>query len=119
MANDSVGCVLVFIEEVSDTRESYLVDIFVNFTRRHSDTSVADGERSLFCVETNADCEVTQIIGEIAFFFQRFHLLCSINGVAYHLAEKNFMVGIEKLFYDGEDVLCSNPDVTFLHNLIV
>jgi hypothetical protein len=29
------------------------------------------------------------------------------------------MVTIEKLFDDGEDVLSRNPDVTFLHTLLV
>ena len=29
------------------------------------------------------------------------------------------MVGIKKLFDYGEDILCSNPDITFLHSGIV
>ena len=28
------------------------------------------------------------------------------------------MIAIEKLFDDGEDVLCSNPNITFLHDSI-
>jgi hypothetical protein len=28
------------------------------------------------------------------------------------------MIGIEKLFDNGEDVLCSNPNITFLHSII-
>ena len=29
------------------------------------------------------------------------------------------MIRIEKLFYDGKDVLCCNPNISFLHNYIV
>lgn len=43
MSDDGIGLVLILFQEVGDTRESDLVDVFVNLLSRHADTAVADG----------------------------------------------------------------------------
>src|SRR5699024_161680 len=48
-----------------------------------------------------------------------FQLLCSINRVRNQLTEKNFMITIQELFNDGEDILSSYPNITFLHTTFI
>jgi hypothetical protein len=43
VSDNGIGFVFVFVEEVGDTREGYLVDIFVDLIGSHSYASVADG----------------------------------------------------------------------------
>ena len=119
MTDDGIGRILILVEEVCHAREGNLVDVLVYFLSCHSDTTVADGQCAFVSIERDMHGQVTQIPVEIAFFFQCLQLLGSVNGIAHHLAEENLMIRIEKLFDDGEDVLCRNPDITFLHNLNV
>ena len=118
MADDGVGGIFIFVQEVGNARESNLVDVFVNFLSGHSNTLVADGKGTLVGIETYTDGQVAQFSFEVALLFQGLQLLCGIDGIADHLAEEYLMIGIEKLFDDGENVLCRNPDVTFLHDYI-
>ena len=116
MADDGVGRLLVFIEEVGNAREGNLVDVLVDFLGCHADASVADGKRLCLLVEGHANSQVAQLTLVVAAIGQRLHLLCGIDGVRDHLAQEYFMIAVEKLFDDGEYVLCRNPDVTFLHS---
>jgi len=42
--------------------------------------------------------------------------LRGIDGIADDFANEDFVVAIEELFDDGEDILGCNPDVTLFHN---
>ena len=119
MSYDGVGRVLVFVEEVGNTRECYLVDVLVYFLFGHTDTAVADGQRSRLLVEFYVDGDVAHLAFKLSLVGKCLQFLRSVNGVRHHLAQEYFMVRVEKLFYHGEDVLCCNPDITFLHIVIV
>ena len=77
---------------------------------------VGDGQRASLFVERYAHGEVAELALELAFLCQGLHLLCCVNSVGHHLTEENLVIRIEELFDYGEDVLCSNPDITFLHS---
>ena len=119
VADDGVGVVLVFLQEVIGAREGNLVDVLVNLLLGHAHAVVADGDGALLLVEGDADGQVAQLAVEVALQLHGLQLLRGIDGVRHHLAQENLMVGIEELFDDGEDVLCRNPDVTFLHDVMV
>ena len=57
VSDDGIGAVLVFIEEVGNARESYLVDILVNFLGSHTDTTVADGQSLFLLVEGDVNAQ--------------------------------------------------------------
>ena len=115
MADDVVGVVFILLQEVVDTRESNLVDILVNLLLGHTDTAVRDGDGTLVSIQRYMNGHVAQFTLKLTLLSQRLQLLCGIDSIRYHLTQENLMVTVEKLFDDGEDVLSSNPDVTFLH----
>ena len=118
MSDDGIGRILVFVEEVGYTREGNLIDVLVNLLFGHTNASVADSQRLSLLVECNSDSHVAQFALEVATIGQRLHLLCGVDGIRYHLAEEYFMITVEKLFDNGEYVLCRNPNVAFLHSYI-
>ena len=119
MSDDGVGVVLVFVEEIVHAGECYLVDVLVYLLLGHAYTSVADGECAFVGIETHVHGEVAQFALEVATLCKGLELLCGIHGVRHHFTEENLMVGIEKLFYYGEDVLGCNPYISFLHIFVV
>jgi hypothetical protein len=44
-------------------------------------------------------------------------LLSGVYGIGYQLPEENFVVGVQKLLDDGEDVLGLNMDGSLLHSV--
>ena len=76
-----VGVVLVFLEEVVDAREGYLVDILVNLFLGHADAPVADGYGAGLLVYRYAHGQVAQLALEVAVFGQCLHLLRGVYGV--------------------------------------
>ena len=81
MTNDIIGIVLVFLQEVVDSRECYLVDILVDFLLGHTDTAVADCKCTLLLVEAYSHGQVAQLALEVALFGKCLHLLRSVNGI--------------------------------------
>ena len=59
MSDDVVGIVLVFLQEVVDTREGNLVNVLVNLFLCHTDTTVADGDSTLVGIELHLYGKVT------------------------------------------------------------
>ena len=92
MSNDGIGVLLVFVEEVGHSRESYLVDIFVYLLLGHSDAVVADGQGSGLLVEGDAHGGVAYLALEVALGSQSLELLCGVYGVGYHLAQEDVVV---------------------------
>ncbi len=117
VTDDSVGVVLIFIKEVCDTRESYLIDILIYLLSSHTQTMVADGDGLSILVKRHTHGQVTEFALEITFFSKSLYLLGGINSVGYHLAEENLVITIEKLFDDGEYVFGCYPNITFTHNI--
>ena len=81
VTDDGIGVVLILVEEVGYAREGNLVDVFVDFFFCHADTTVADGKRSLVCIEAYAYGKVAKLAFEVAAFSKSLHLLCCVNGV--------------------------------------
>ena len=77
---------------------------------------IAESECFRLLVERHAYRHIAQLALEVATIGQRLQLLGSIDGVRDHLAQKDFMITVEKLFDNGEYVLGCNPDVSFLHS---
>ena len=65
MANDGSSIVLVFLHKLFSTRESDLVDVFVDLLGRHTDTTVRDGDRLV--VELHANGQVAQLPFELTY----------------------------------------------------
>ena len=55
-------------------------------------------------------------VGNIIVYFLR---SMPRNKVRNQLTEKNFMITIQELFNDGEDILSSYPNITFLHTTFI
>ena len=117
MADDGVGIVLVLLQEVVGAGESYLVDVLLNLLGCHADAVVAHGDGLGILVDADAHLQLAHLTLEVAFAGEGLQLLGGINGVAYDFANEDFVVAIEKLFDDGEDILGCNPDVTLFHNI--
>ena len=81
MTNDIIGIVLVFLQEVVDARECYLIDILVDFLFGHTDTAVADSECTFLFIKAHSYCQVAQFALEVTLFGKCFHLLRSIYGI--------------------------------------
>ena len=115
MPNDGIGIILIFIQEIRHTRERNLIDIFLNLLGRHTNTIIANRDGLCRLIQRDAHRQIAQFAFIIALLGQRFQLLCGINSVAHQLTQKYLMIRIEELFYHGEDILCRNPNITFLH----
>lgn len=115
MSDDGIGLVLIFLHEIGDTGERYLVDILVDLVGCHTDTAVADCQRAGFLVEAHVDGEVAGIALEIALADERFQLLCGVDGIADHLAEEDLVVRVKEFLDDREDILCRYTYITLLH----
>ena len=61
VSDNGIGRVFILIEEVGDARESNLVDVFINLLCRHTNTTVADGEGSVFLVKADMHGKVAQL----------------------------------------------------------
>ena len=118
MSDDIVGIVLVLLQEVVHARECNLIDVFVDFLFGHTDTAVADGDSAFLGIEADTHGKVAQFALELTLLSECLELLSGIDSVRHHFTKENLMIAIEKLFDDGEDVLCSNPNITFLHDSI-
>ena len=119
MSYDSICGVLVFVEKIGNSGESNLIDVLVNLLLGHSNASVADGECALFGVELQFYSEFSEFSLEVTFVCKGFQFLCRVNGIAHHFAQEYLMIRIQELFYHGENVLCCNPNVSFLHDYIL
>ena len=115
MADDRVGRVLVFLEELLGSREGDLVDVFLDIVGVHADATVGDGERAGLFVNFDTDVKLAELALELAERSEGLQLLGGVDGVRHKFAEKNLVVAVEKLFDNGEDIFGSNPDFTFCH----
>ena len=119
MADDGVGILLVFLEEVVGAREGNLVDILVNLLGGHTDAAVADGQRASFLVNLNLYLEFAHFAGKFTLGGQRLEFLRGIYGVADEFAQEDVVVTVKKFLDDRKDVFGRNSDITFLHDDIV
>ena len=114
VADDGVRVVLVLLEEVVGARESYLIDVFVDFFGGQTNTAVGHGNGVL--AQADTDRQVAQLAFVLTNGGKSLQFLRSINGVGHQFAQEYFVVTVQKLFNDGEDVFGRYPNVTFLHN---
>ena len=119
MADDGVGILLVFLEEVVGAREGNLVDILVNLLGGHTDAAVADGQRASVLVHFNLYLEFAHFAGKFTLGGQRLEFLRGIYGVADEFAQEDVVVTVKKFLDDRKDVFGRNSDITFLHDDIV
>ena len=92
MTDNGIGVILVLVEEVVHTRESNLIDVFVNLFFCHTDSTIADGERALFTVQLYLNGQITQFAFVVTTISQRLQLLRSIHSVRYHFTKKDLMI---------------------------
>ena len=115
VADDGVCVILVLVEEVVGSRESNLVDVLLDFVSRHADTVIANGNGFGVFIDADTNLQVAHLTLEVAFACKGLELLSGIDSITDDFANKYFVVAIEKLFDDGEDILGCNPDVTLFH----
>ena len=92
VTDDGVGIFLVLVQEVIGSGEGYLIDILVDFLCRHTDTAVADGDGTSFCVHAHDDFQFSHFALEVALAGQCLQLLCGIHSVAHDLTDENLVV---------------------------
>lgn len=117
MANDGRSIVLILFQEVIRTRKGYLVDVFVNLLGCHSNATVRNRKSPFRLINADANRQIAHFTLEVALHGQSLELLGCVYGIAHNLAEKNLMVAIKKFLDNRENVLGSDSDITFLHNL--
>ena len=92
MTDNGICVILVLVEEVVHTRESNLIDVFVNLFFCHTDTTVTDGKRTLFAIQFYLNGQITQLAFVVTTISQRLQLLRSIHSVRYHFTKKDLMI---------------------------
>ena len=92
MTYDSIGIVLIFLKEVSNARESYLVDIAVNLLLGHSYAMVRDSQCASLLVKVYAHARIAYLTLEVALLGESLEFLRSINGIADHLTQEYLMI---------------------------
>ena len=65
MANDAVGGVFVFVEELFRARERYLVDVFFNVLGCHAYAGVADSKCAGFFVNFDLHAHFAKLAFEV------------------------------------------------------
>ena len=92
MADDGVGILLVFVEEIVGSREGYLIDILINLLGRHADTAVADGNGASVLVHLHLYLQFTHLALEVAFTGEGLQFLCRIHGIRDNLADEDLVI---------------------------
>jgi len=114
MPNNRICVVLILFQEIISTGKSYLIDIFINFLSSQTDTPVGDSNGIFTKRDMNG--KIAQFPFKFADRSQCIQFLGSIDSVRNQFTKKNLMIAIQELFNDRENVLCCNPNITFLHN---
>ena len=96
-----------------------MVDVLIDFFGGHANATVANRERAGFLVEADAHRLVAHLALELALHGKRLQLARSVDGVAHQFAEKDFMVAVKKFLDNRKNVLGSDTNVTFLHNVYI
>ena len=112
MADDAADLVFVFLKEFPGRRKGNLVDVFVHFLFRHTDTAVDDPEDLLLLVEFEIDLELAELLLIVAGEGQGLHFLGGIHRVCDKLAEEDFVIAVEELLDDREDVFGRYADLS-------
>ena len=119
MSDDVSGFGLALGLELGDellrAREGDLVDVLVDLFGVHADAAVAYGEGLFLLIHLHLDGEVAQFALELARGGEGFQLLRGVHGVADDFAQEDFLIRIEELLDDGENVFCLYSNVTGLH----
>ena len=96
-----------------------MVDVLVHLFGVHADTSIADSEGLFLLVDFHLDGEVAQLAFELARGSEGFQLLRGVHGVADDFAQEDFLVRIQELLDDRENVFCLYSNVTCLLHIVV
>ena len=111
--------VLVFLHELLGARKGDLVNIALHLVGRHTDTTVGYSQGLGLLVRRNADRQVAQVAFYVAHRGQGLEFLRGIHGVGDQLTQEDFVVRIEELFDNGEDILGGNPDFSVFHRIML
>ena len=111
--------VLVFLHELLGARKGDLVNIALHLVGSHADASVGDRQGFGILVRRNADRQVAQVAFYVAHRGQGLEFLRGVHGVGDQLTQEDFVVRIEELFDNGEDILGGNPDFSVFHRIMV
>ena len=84
--------VLVLLHELLGSRESDLVDVFVDLFGRHADAAVGYGQRFGILVRRNADRQVAQVALHFADRREGLQFLGCVDCIGDQLAQENLMV---------------------------
>ena len=107
-------CVLVLLEEVGGARKGDLVDVFVDFFRGHADAGVADGHGSCGFVEQDLHLRRVGDFSHLAEGGEHLALLGGVHRIGDELAQENFLIAVQELLDDGEDVVGRDVDGALL-----
>ena len=108
--------VFIFFQKFFGARKSDLVDIFVDLFGRHADPQIGNRQYPFVGIERYADRQIAQFPLEFAHRCERFQLLGGVYAVRNQLAQKNFMIGIEKFFNNRKDIFRCNSNFPVLHS---
>ena len=85
VTNNSVGIVLVLVQEVIGARECNLVDVLLNLVGSHTNTTVGNCDGLGILVNADGNLQVAQLAFEFALAAECLQLLRSIYGIADNL----------------------------------
>ena len=116
VTDDGIGAILIFGKEFFSTRESDLVDVFIYIFGIHAYTHITHGESACLFVDAYGNLQVAEFTFIFADRWERFELLSGIYGIWNQFTKKNFVVTVQKLFDNGENVVGSYPNSSFWHD---
>ena len=102
--------VLVLLQEVGGAREGDLVDVFVDFLGCHANAGVADGHGACRLVEDDFHLGGIRDFTHLAELGEHLALLGGVHRVGDELAQENFLIAVQELLDDGEDVVRRDVD---------
>ena len=115
VTDNCICIILIAFKEVSSTREGNLIDILFNLFGRHTNTAVADGKRLCLGINLHLHGQVAQFTAYFATRTECLQLLRRINGICHYFTKEYFVIAVQKLLDDGEDVLRSYSNLSFFH----
>ena len=115
VTDDSLGFVLILIDELFGAGECDLVDVLIHFLGSHAYAMIADGEGLLILINTYTHAHVAEFAFERAGGGESLEFLRGIHSVADHLTQEDLVIRIQKFLDDGENVVRRYPNVSFAH----
>ena len=91
-----------------------MVDVLVDFLRGHSNARITDGQGAIVCIQHHFHSGRGGDGANLTHLGEHGPLLSGIDSIGNEFTQENFLIAVQELLDDGEDVVCGDVDGALL-----